>query len=117
MQEFISSCKSLHELRAHKYLAEGQTNSQISVAIGVVRQSLINAQKNIPKESLWRIIVKEEIKSMNEMLRKYQHENDFVWRAKIPLQHELPSPEGEHYYIRRIIVSSRALPHITKNSS
>lgn len=32
---------------------------------------------------------------MNELLRKYQHENDFVWRAKIPLQHELPSPEGK----------------------
>lgn len=41
------------------------------------------------------MLLKEEIDEVSALLKKYEHENDFVWREKIPLQDELPIPEGK----------------------
>lgn len=49
----------------------------------------------MPGEESWRSVFKQEIDEVSALLRKYEHENDFVWREKIPLHDELPIPEGK----------------------
>uniref|UniRef100_A0A5B7ASP1 BRO1 domain-containing protein n=1 Tax=Davidia involucrata TaxID=16924 RepID=A0A5B7ASP1_DAVIN len=93
--DFISSCKALHELRSYKYLAEGlKIAGQVGVAVGVLSYALINAQKKFPGEDSWRLVFKREIDEITGLLRKYEHENEFVWHEKIPIHDELPLPEG-----------------------
>ncbi|XP_052200269.1 uncharacterized protein LOC127806794 [Diospyros lotus] len=93
---FISSCKALHQLRSHKYLAESlKVAGQVGLAVGVVRRALTNGQKQMPGEESWRLVFKQEINELAELLRKYEHENDFVWHEKIPVDDELPQPEAK----------------------
>lgn len=95
MQEFISSCKSLHALKGQQYLAESlKASGQIGAAIGVLRSALTNAKKKIPGEESWKSIYQKQIHDASEVLRKFVHENDFVLHEKIPLGDELPLPEG-----------------------
>lgn len=94
--EFILSCKSLHELRSYKYLAEAlKTDGQIGIAAGVLRQALTNSPKNMSGEESWRSVISQEVDILTELLRKYEHENEFVWREKIPIHDELPLPQGK----------------------
>lgn len=96
MQEFISSCKALHDLRSYTYIAEGlKTDGRIGVAIEVLRHALMTAQKNMPGKESWRLVLKQEVDNLTGLLRKYEHENDFVWHDKIPTHHELPLAEGK----------------------
>ncbi|XWS69805.1 hypothetical protein CRYUN_Cryun04dG0209900 [Craigia yunnanensis] len=93
--EFISSCKALHELRSLKYLAESlKIADQVGVAVGVLRDALINVKKNVPGEESWRSIFRKEIDDAADMLRKFENENEFVWHEKIPGGDELPLPQG-----------------------
>ncbi|KAE8716067.1 hypothetical protein F3Y22_tig00110156pilonHSYRG00316 [Hibiscus syriacus] len=93
--EFISSCKALHELRSLKYLAESlKITEQLGVAIGVLRDALTNAKKKVPGEESWRAIFGKEIDAAADMLRKFEHENEFVWHEKIPAGDELPRLQG-----------------------
>jgi hypothetical protein len=95
VQEFILSCKSLHELRSQKYLAEGlKIAGQVGVAVGVLGQALINAKKSMPGEELWKSVFRKEIDDASAMLRKFEYENEFVWHEKIPSGDELPLPQG-----------------------
>ncbi|KAE8657461.1 hypothetical protein F3Y22_tig00116995pilonHSYRG00144 [Hibiscus syriacus] len=90
-----SSCKALHELRSLKYLAESlKIAEQLGVAVGVLRDALINAKKKVPGEESWRSIFGEEIDAAADVLRKFEHENDFVWHEKIPTGDELPRLQG-----------------------
>ncbi|KAM7468387.1 hypothetical protein LguiB_015949 [Lonicera macranthoides] len=94
--EFISSCRALHELKSCKYLAEGlKSDGHIGIAVGVLQHALSNAQKNIPGEESWKLVFKQEIDNLTGLLRKYEHENEFVWREKIPDPDELPVLEGK----------------------
>ncbi|KAL7001219.1 hypothetical protein U1Q18_002372 [Sarracenia purpurea var. burkii] len=94
--DFVSSSKALHELRSYKYLAEGlRASSQIGVAIGILQLALTNVQRRMPGEEPWRLVFKQEIDEVAATLRKYEHENEFVWHEKIPLDDELPMPEGK----------------------
>lgn len=94
--DFISSSKAVHELRSYKYLADSiKVSGQIGVTIGILRLALTNGQKKIPGQESWRLVLKDEIDEVSALLKKYEHENDFVWREKIPLQDELPIPEGK----------------------
>ncbi|XVF43008.1 hypothetical protein PTKIN_Ptkin02bG0005800 [Pterospermum kingtungense] len=93
--EFISSCKALHELRSLKYLAESlKIADQVGVAVGVLRNALINVKKKVPGEESWRSIFTKEIDDVADMLRKFENENEFVWHEKIPDSDELPQPQG-----------------------
>lgn len=93
--EFLLSCKSLHALRSQKYLAEGlQAAGQVWVAVGVLRQALVDARKRMPGEELWKSVFTREIDDASEMLRKFEYENEFVWHERIPDGDELPLPEG-----------------------
>lgn len=95
MQEFISSCKALHELRSLKYLAESlKIADQVGVAVGVLRNALIDVKKKVPGEESWRSIFTKEIDDAADMLRKFENENEFVWHEKIPDSDELPRPQG-----------------------
>lgn len=93
--DFILGCKTLHELMSYKYLAGSLKNDgKIGIAVGVLRLALANAKKNVPKEESWTSIYKHMIDELTCLLRKYEHENEFVWREKVPWNDELPFPEG-----------------------
>ncbi|XP_004297136.1 PREDICTED: programmed cell death 6-interacting protein [Fragaria vesca subsp. vesca] len=93
--EFITSCKVLHELKSQKYLAESLKNDgQFGVAVGLLRRALINAKRKIPSEQSWKSVIKKEIDNFAELLRKHEHENEFVWHEKVPSGDELPKPDG-----------------------
>ncbi|XWS64340.1 hypothetical protein CRYUN_Cryun06bG0178100 [Craigia yunnanensis] len=93
--EFISSCKALHELRSLKYLAESlKIVDQVGVAVGVLRDAIINVKKKVPGEESWRSIFSKEIDDAADILRKFENENEFVWHEKIPGGDELPLPQG-----------------------
>ncbi|OIW02258.1 hypothetical protein TanjilG_15141 [Lupinus angustifolius] len=93
--EFISSCKSLHELKGKQYVAESlRASDQIGAAIAVLRSGLINAKKKIPREESWKSIYQKQIHDASEVLRKFEHENYVVWSQKIPSVNELPLPQG-----------------------
>ncbi|KAM7276354.1 hypothetical protein ACFE04_018220 [Oxalis oulophora] len=106
--EFISSCRSIHTLKSQKYSAESlKADGQIGVAIGVLHDSLINIEKQIVGEESWKSVFRKEIHDVNEMLKKYEHENAFIWREKISSGDELPKPQGSQivnivpYYPKR----------------
>ncbi|XP_031387535.1 apoptosis-linked gene 2-interacting protein X 1 [Punica granatum] len=93
--EYVSSFKSLHELRSKRYLAQDlQALGQVGLSIGILREALNSAAKKIPGEESWRLIIKEEIDGVSEALAKLERENEFVWHEKIPSSDELPLPQG-----------------------
>ncbi|KAI4379160.1 hypothetical protein MLD38_005493 [Melastoma candidum] len=93
--EYLSSLKELHELKSKKYLAQDLKSSErISVAIEVLRQALVDAGKHIPGDESWRLILKEEMDEVAEVLRKYENENEIVWHQRISSWDELPAPVG-----------------------
>lgn len=95
MQEFMYFCKCLHELKGQQYLAESlKACGQIGAAIGVLSSVLNKVKKKIPGEDPWKSIYQKQIQDASEVLRKFVHENDFVWHEKIPSIYELPLPEG-----------------------
>jgi len=88
-------CKCLHELKGQQHLAENlKVSGQIGVAIGVLCSVLTNAKRKIPGEEPWKSLYQKQIQDASEVLRKFVHENDFVWHEKIPSGDELPLPEG-----------------------
>lgn len=88
-------CKCLHELKGQQYLAESLKDcGQIGVAIGVLCSVLTNVKKKIPGEDPWKSLYQNQIQDASEVLRKFVHENDFVWHEKIPSGDELPLPQG-----------------------
>ncbi|KAK3033665.1 hypothetical protein RJ639_034544 [Escallonia herrerae] len=94
--EYISCCKDLYELRSYKCLGEStKTDGQIGIAIGLLRQALVVANKNIPEVESWRLVFKQEINNLTAVLRKYEHENEFVWHEKVPTHSELPFLRGK----------------------
>ncbi|KAK6134088.1 hypothetical protein DH2020_032185 [Rehmannia glutinosa] len=81
--DYIMSCKALHELKCYKHVAENLKNEgKIGVAVGVLRRELSNAKKSMPKEEAWRLVFKQVINDLSVVLRKYEHENEFVWLNK-----------------------------------
>lgn len=94
--DFTSSCKALHELRSQRYMAESlKSSGQVGAAIGVLRYALVCVKKKMPGEESWRLVFNQEINSVFDMLKKFEHENDFVWQEKILTWDELPLPEGK----------------------
>lgn len=97
VQEFVSTCKAVHELRSYKYLAESlRTDSQIGFALGILQHVQITTQKiKLPSKESWRSVLKQEVDSVTGLIGKYEYENSFVWNYKIPPRHELPTLEGK----------------------
>ncbi|XP_075495760.1 uncharacterized protein LOC142533050 isoform X1 [Primulina tabacum] len=93
--DFVLSCKTLHELKSYKHLAEILKNEgKIGTAIGVLHRALSNLQKYQPREDSWKQVYKRVFDDMTESLKKYEHENEFVWHEKVPHHSELPSPQA-----------------------
>ena len=85
----------MHELKGQKYLAESlKASGQIGAAIGLLQLKLADVKKKVPREEEWKSIFRKEIKDASKVLRKLLHENDFIWREKIPSGDDLPVPEG-----------------------
>ncbi|XP_051122119.1 uncharacterized protein LOC127245331 isoform X2 [Andrographis paniculata] len=92
--DYVLSCKTLHKLKCDKHRADGLKNEgRIGVAIGVVHRALANAKKYVPKEESWRSVHRQAVGELSEVLRRYEHENEFVWHEKIPWSDELPLPQ------------------------
>ncbi|KAL3369844.1 hypothetical protein AABB24_007065 [Solanum stoloniferum] len=95
LTDYITTCKMLHELLSYKYLAESlKTEGKIGFAIGVLYHVIQSSEKHTPREESWRLVYKQVIDDLAVLLRKYEHENEFVWHEKIPMQDELPVPQG-----------------------
>ncbi|GKD10825.1 programmed cell death 6-interacting protein isoform X1, partial [Tanacetum coccineum] len=97
LMDYISCSKVVHELRSYKYMAQAvKTEGQIGIAIGLLKQALNNVQqKNVGGIESWRMVIKEDIDSLTALLKKYEQENEFVWREKVPFDHNLPSLQGK----------------------
>ncbi|KAI3876233.1 hypothetical protein MKW92_014363 [Papaver armeniacum] len=107
LEEFICFSRSLHELRSKRYLADSLKNGlkkgDVGLAIGLLRPALENIKGKTPKEKSWQLVFKQEIKIVDEMLKKLEQENSFVFHEKVPIGvDQLPSPES------RIIVAEEA---------
>ncbi|GAB2280100.1 hypothetical protein Dimus_014737 [Dionaea muscipula] len=95
--DYVSSSRELHELRSYKCLAEDRNlGEQAGIAIGLLREVLKNVEKKAPKSRSWQQLFKQEVDGISKMLKKYEEENAFGWRQKIPLEHELPLPEAKN---------------------
>lgn len=93
MQEFVLSCKTLHELTSYKYFVEGlKTEGKIGMAIGILRWGIENAMSSMPKEESWRLVFQQVVDELTRLLQKYKHENEFVWREKVPFDDQFPLP-------------------------
>ncbi|XP_057961702.1 uncharacterized protein LOC131153428 [Malania oleifera] len=94
--DFISACKAFHELKSQKYLSEGlKISGRVGDAVGILRRALTKAEKKMPVEELWRSVFRQEVNDVGGMLRKLEHENDFVWHEKVPAEDELPLVDGK----------------------
>lgn len=90
------SCKSLHELKCFRYMAEGlEEDGKIGVAIAVLDGAISNAKKSMPREESWRMVVKEAVDELALLLRKYERHNEFVWYNKVPCNNQLPLPKSQ----------------------
>lgn len=49
----------------------------------------------MPAEELWKSIFSQNIDNVADMLKKFENENEFVWREKIATDDELPLLEGK----------------------
>lgn len=95
VQEFVESCKALHEVRSCKYFVNSlQDDGETGVKIGVLQKSLANTKKRIPKEESWRLVFKQVIDEVSGLLKKYERENDLIWHEKVPATYELPLPQA-----------------------
>lgn len=108
LMDYISCSKVVHELRSHKYLAKDiKSDGGIGSAIGVLKRALKNVNKNVGGVDTWRVVIKEEIESVSELVKKYEHENEFVSREKVPYEDDLPLVQGReivtciHYHPKR----------------
>ncbi|CAI9263967.1 unnamed protein product [Lactuca saligna] len=95
LMEYITCSKVVHELRSYKYMAESlKGEGEIGSAIGVLKRVLEwNSNVDGGMES-WKVVIKEEIECVRELVRKYTHENEFVWHEKIPYEDDLPLVHG-----------------------
>lgn len=95
----MSTCKALHEFKSYKHFAnslKADSDSQIGSALGVLQHAQNTMQTNkMPSKESWRSVLKQELETLSGLIRKYEHENNFVWNKKIPPKHQLPSPEGK----------------------
>ncbi|KAF9618266.1 hypothetical protein IFM89_000901 [Coptis chinensis] len=57
----------------------------------------LEMKRQMPGDESWRPIFKTEINGVAEMLRKLEHENDFVWHDKVPSDSQLPPLEGNSW--------------------
>lgn len=95
MKDYMLSLKALHVAKSYQYIAESLKNEgTFGIAVSVVRLALSGLKKSMPKEESWRLVFRQVIDGLSEMLRKYEHENDFVWHEKVPSGDEVPSPQG-----------------------
>ncbi|XP_047341477.1 BRO1 domain-containing protein BROX [Impatiens glandulifera] len=95
--DFIFWCRDLHELRSYKYLARSMKDDDgnLGGAIGILRNALNKRQTKVPGDDLWRQVLISEINESVELLRKYEHENEFVWHEKVLDFDQLPVPQGK----------------------
>ncbi|KAL8227650.1 hypothetical protein R6Q57_015234 [Mikania cordata] len=96
LMDYISCSKVVHELRSYKYMAQAvKTEGQMGTGIGLLTLALNKVQRNLGGMESWRAIIKQDMDTMNDLLRKYEHENEFVWHEKVPFDHHLPLPQGK----------------------
>ncbi|KAL0430097.1 UNVERIFIED_CONTAM: hypothetical protein Sradi_0635700 [Sesamum radiatum] len=88
LQVTTKECKDIHLVFCLK------NDGKIGVAVGVVRRALASAKKSMPKEESWRSVFKQVVDDGSVQLRKYEHENEFIWREKVPYNDELPLPQA-----------------------
>lgn len=71
-----------------------KNEEKIGTSIGLLKHALNNVPKNMGGMESWRMVIKQDIDTLTVLLKKFEHENEFVWREKIPLDHHLPLLQG-----------------------
>ncbi|KAH7416057.1 hypothetical protein KP509_14G073100 [Ceratopteris richardii] len=96
-KRFINTCMILHEGRSQIYIAnEFKKQEKLGVAVGVLRYAANKFQGRTPGgEESWKSIFKQEADRLGDLLRKCEHQNDFIWREKPARVDELPILEGK----------------------
>ncbi|XP_010458782.1 PREDICTED: uncharacterized protein LOC104739986 [Camelina sativa] len=94
--EYVSTLGAFHELKSQKHLAEVlESEDRIGDAIGVLRRALTAAKKSTPsKDDTWISIFKKEREEVTKTMTKYEKLNDSMMLQKIPINREIPYPEG-----------------------
>ncbi|KAI3744299.1 hypothetical protein L1987_57377 [Smallanthus sonchifolius] len=96
LMDYISCSKVVHELRSYKYMAQAvKTEGQMGIAIGLLKLALNKVQRNLGGLESWRAVLNQDMDTMTDLLRKYEHENEFVWHEKVPYDHHLPLLQGK----------------------
>ncbi|KAG0558944.1 hypothetical protein KC19_10G066200 [Ceratodon purpureus] len=123
LKKFIRIASVLHESRSQRYIAAEYTKiERFGVAVGVLRYSLTRVlplrpgfqwksyRKFFPTvlyeltsclvpeqtsdHEKWRLSFQREQDDLQNMLRKCENENEFIWHEKTPDVDELPTLEG-----------------------
>ncbi|GER28512.1 endosomal targeting BRO1-like domain-containing protein [Striga asiatica] len=95
LMDYMMTCKSLHELKSYKYIAENlKSEGKFGLAIGILQREISNDKKVAIKDESWRSVRKQVVNELSVVLRKYEHENEFVWHEKVPSKYELPWAQG-----------------------
>ncbi|EOA36688.1 hypothetical protein CARUB_v10012068mg [Capsella rubella] len=95
--EYVSTLGALHELKSQKHLAKLlESEDRVGEAIGVLRRALAAAKKSTPsKDDTWISIFKTERDEAAKTMSKYEKLNDSMMLQKIPVNNEIPFPEGK----------------------
>lgn len=123
LKKFIRTASVLHESRSQRYIAAEYTKiERYGVAVGVLRYSLQRVRplrpgfewksyrKFLPSllhelascvvpdqtsdQEKWRLTFQREKYQLENMLRKCENENEFIWHEKTPDVDELPILQG-----------------------
>ncbi|CAA0808983.1 Endosomal targeting BRO1-like domain-containing protein [Striga hermonthica] len=95
LMDYMMTCKSLHKLKSYKHIAENLKNEgKFGLAIGILQREISNEKKVAIKDESWRSLHKQVVNELSVVLRKYEHENEFVWHEKVPGKYEIPRAEG-----------------------
>ncbi|XP_002980459.2 BRO1 domain-containing protein BROX [Selaginella moellendorffii] len=97
LKRFMTASSVLHEARCRRLIAEEfKKIERLGMAAGILR--LVSRKAHLakpPGDGTSKLVFKAEITALNEMLRKCEHENDFIWREKLPQPDEIPLMEGK----------------------
>lgn len=100
LKQFIHNQLFLNRALMYKYLSMGAyTEGKYGLAVGFMRRAKASSPKIFPtpvtRLTTLRAHVEAELKVINELLVRYEHENSTIYYAAIPAEDQLTLPEGK----------------------
>ncbi|KAG0454521.1 hypothetical protein HPP92_023813 [Vanilla planifolia] len=84
LQDFVSTCRALHELRSQVHLAEElRSTEQVGSAVSIVCNAMSKIKKlKSAKNKSHQLVLNKEMQQVAEKLKRMQHEHEFLWNRK-----------------------------------